>query len=100
MRKQIKILTLIAAVCMGTGFEASAMRACAPYDTIKKSLSGKYKETRKAYGLAGGKQLLEVFVSETGTWTVVVTNLQGMACVLAVGDSWEDMPKVASGAPA
>ena len=82
MRLKLTMFTLIAAAFLSSGFEASAMRACAPYDTIKKSLVGKYKESRKAYGLSGGKQLLEVFVSERGTWTVVVTNLQGLACVL------------------
>ncbi|MGI9482043.1 MAG: hypothetical protein ACR2OR_06770 [Hyphomicrobiales bacterium] len=94
---------MIAAACGALYFSAAvpamSMAACAPHGAVIKSLSGKYNETRKAYGLAGGKQMLEIFVSEKGTWTVVVTNLEGIACVIAVGDSWEDAPKVKTGSP-
>jgi hypothetical protein len=41
--------------------------------------------------------VLEVFVSDTGTWTVVVTDPKGVSCVLAAGQSWEEIP-VASNA--
>lgn len=94
---------VLTAACGALYFAGAApalpMAACAPHGAVIKSLSGKYNETRKAYGLAGGKQMLEIFVSEKGTWTVVVTNLEGIACVIAVGDSWEDAPKTPTGSP-
>ncbi len=42
--------------------------------------------------------MLEVFVSDSGTWTVVVTDPEGVSCVLAAGQSWEEIP-LASNAP-
>ena len=99
MLKKLSFISFLIVAFVAISVEANAMRACAPHDALKKSLSGKYKESRKAYGLAGGKRIMEIFVSEKGTWTVIVTNLQGLSCVLAVGDNWEDMPQVKTGAP-
>ena len=76
-----------------------AAPACGPHQKVTKALTGKFKESRKGWGLAGGKQLMEIFVSKKGTWTVVITNPAGLSCVVAVGDSWEEAPKVAEGSP-
>jgi hypothetical protein len=40
--------------------------------------------------------VLEIFVSDSGTWTVVVTDPKGVSCVLAAGQSWEEIPSPAT----
>ncbi len=78
---------------------AKAEMPCAPHDKIKAALEKKYKELRKGIGLVSNKNVAEVYVSESGSWTFIVTYLNGMSCVVATGHSWEDAPKIASVEP-
>ena len=83
----------------GTSLPASASPPCAPHKKIKSALEKKYKELRKGIGLVSNKNVAEVYVSDSGSWTFIVTYLNGMSCVIATGHSWEDAPKVASVEP-
>jgi hypothetical protein len=65
---------------------------CAQRTNIVDTLGSQYKESPRAIGLVSQDAVLEVFVSETGSWTVMVTNPQGVSCVLAAGQSWEEIP--------
>ena len=78
---------------------AGAAMPCAPHDKIKAALEKKYKELRKGIGLVSNQNVAEVYVSENGSWTFIVTYLNGMSCVVATGHSWEDAPKIASVEP-
>lgn len=71
---------------------------CAERTNVIDTLDSQYKESPRAIGLVSQEAVLEIFVSETGTWTVVVTDPAGLSCVLAAGQSWEEIP-VASNAP-
>ena len=71
---------------------------CAERTNVVDTLDSQYKESPRAIGLVSQKAVLELFVSDSGTWTVVVTDPQGVSCVLAAGQSWEEIP-VASNAP-
>lgn len=71
---------------------------CAERTNVVDTLDSQYKESPRAIGLVSKEAVLEVFVSESGTWTVVVTDPQGVSCVLAAGQSWEEIP-LASNAP-
>ena len=83
----------------GTSLPAQASPPCGPHAKIKAALEKKYKEARKGIGLVSNKNVAEVYVSESGSWTFIVTYLNGMSCVVATGHSWEDAPKVASVEP-
>jgi hypothetical protein len=71
---------------------------CAERSNVVSTLGFQYKESPRAIGLVSQEAVLELFVSETGSWTVVVTDPEGVSCVLAAGQSWEEIP-VASNAP-
>jgi hypothetical protein len=71
---------------------------CAERNNVVDTLGSQYKESPRAIGLVSKEAVLEIFVSDSGTWTVVVTDPQGVSCVLAAGQSWEEIP-VASNAP-
>ena len=71
---------------------------CAERTNVVNTLDSQYKESPRAIGLVSKEAVLEIFVSETGTWTVVVTDPAGVSCVLAAGQSWEEIP-LASNAP-
>ena len=98
----VPILAAAAAVAV-LGFQPMPLGAaqdtpCAERSNVIDTLGSQYKESPRAIGLVSMEAVLEIFVSETGTWTVVVTDPQGVSCVLAAGQSWEDIP-VASNAP-
>jgi hypothetical protein len=57
-----------------------------------KALTDKYQESGKALGIAGQVNLVEVFASKAGTWTILVTTPEGKSCIIAAGNSWEDLP--------
>lgn len=71
---------------------------CAERNNVVDTLDTQYKESPRAIGLVSQEAVLEIFVSDSGTWTVVVTDPKGVSCVLAAGQSWEEIP-VASNAP-
>ncbi len=92
---------VFAAVILVSGFapETNAAPPCGPHEKVTAALEKKYKELRKGIGLVSNKNVAEVFVSDTGSWTFIVTYVNGMSCIVATGHSWEDAPKVASVGP-
>ena len=60
-------------------------------------LASAYGETRQSIGLGENNQIVEVFASaETGTWTITVTNPNGLTCLVASGQAFEDVAKEAA----
>jgi hypothetical protein len=44
--------------------------------------------------------LLEVFASKDGeTWTIAVTIPKGLTCLLATGQEWQSLPRIAQVGP-
>ena len=91
------LATMVAAGALSFSYSlpAEARMACGPHKKLTKALTGKYKEARKGLGLVASRRVMEVFVSESGSWTLVMTDLNGVSCIIAAGHSWEDAPKVA-----
>ena len=71
---------------------AQAIGMCGKRVDFIKALNDKYQETGKALGIAGQVNLVEVFASKAGTWTILVTTPEGKSCIIAAGSSWEDLP--------
>lgn len=67
----------------------AAQRACHKYDRIAQHLEKKYSETPTSRGLQTNGNLLQVFASESGSWTIVTTSPSGIACILAAGKAWD-----------
>ena len=108
-RKEIKVmgilnklsLALIPAIAMSlwAGSSQAAQQNCAKRDDAIKTLSEKYNEKIVSRGLAkGGKSMVEVFASDSGSWTVIVTNTEGLSCIVASGESWHDVPSASAAA--
>ncbi len=75
--------------------EAEASRVkCGDRQKIIKVLKDDYKEVPTAIGLSQkSTEAFEIFTSEEGTWTVMMTMASGQTCIMATGHSWEDLPK-------
>ena len=78
---------------------AEAARLCGERDEILKRLEQRHDETPQALGLSSDGGVLEVLVSPSGGWTILVTYPKRPTCVVAVGDAWQAL-ELTSGEPA
>jgi len=68
------------------GQHAQAQTAnCAPHDIITERLITRYGERRQAMGLGGGNTVLELYASDAGTWSILITSPDGISCLVAAG---------------
>lgn len=74
------------------GSMAFAAPPCGPRALVVGQLADQYGESRRGLGLAGNAAVVELYVSETATWTVTVTMPDGRTCLLASGEGWENIP--------
>ena len=76
---------------------ASAQGICGVRGDFVDHLAQRHREAPAAMGLASNGKMVEVLTNtETGTWTIIVTNADGSACVIAAGEAWQQMlPQVA-----
>ena len=63
---------------------------CGPRADVVAQLGGQFAESQKAIGLLGEEAVMEVFVSEHGSWTILTTDVQGVSCLVAAGEGWDD----------
>ena len=70
---------------------AQEQSACVKRSDFLKHLSANYDEAPIAMGLTSTGRVLEVVVSETGSWTIIVTLPSGISCGVASGVSWESL---------
>ena len=75
----------------------SAQMVCGKRDTVLSSLANEYKEHPVSMGLANNGSVLEVLASTAGSWTVVLTRPDGMSCMLATGEGFENVSKLVKG---
>lgn len=85
------VLTLLLAL------PASAQQACLALPQFLDGLEAKYAETPRMSGLAG-TQLLVITASEAGTWTALLVNPDGSACMVSAGEAFVLAPPVTPGA--
>ncbi|MBA1144490.1 hypothetical protein [Mesorhizobium neociceri] len=76
--------------------QAEAASQCAARTDIIKALGEKFRESETARGLVNPSVILEVFVSEQGTWTILATDTQGQSCVIMAGEGWDGATMVAA----
>ena len=74
---------------------ATAAVPCAERGEIVKKLSDEYKEKAQAVGVINPDAVVEIFVSENGTWTILATGTDGKSCVLSAGEGWDSKTLIA-----
>ena len=85
----VLVSAFLTSMLMVTATPAPAMEFCADRAAMVKSLSDQYREAPAAVGQVSGKAVIEVFVSQQGTWTILATGTDGQSCVLSAGENWE-----------
>lgn len=83
---------------LGIASEAPAQTVCLPHTEVVKQLAGRHSEAPVAMGLANNGNVVEVFSAGDGsTWTIVMTMPSGKACLVAAGEGWDTLRKIALG---
>ena len=72
---------------------ALAQPVCGSHQSISENLKKSYTEAPISMGITSGGGIIEVFSSPKGTWTLVITQPNGMSCLIAAGQDWEELPK-------
>lgn len=61
---------------------------CEPTGRMHEKLTHQFGSHRAATGIRGPEQIMEVWTSKSGAWTMVVTYATGTSCIVAMGDNW------------
>lgn len=93
----MSITRLIARLAVLTTFtafapfaQAQSRTACAERSQVIARLAEKYGETLQSLGLHNNNAVVEVYASDsTGSWTILMTKPDGVACLVASGEMWE-----------
>ena len=86
----VRIATALALLAATPAANAEETRACAERSSVVRKLEERFGETLRSLGLHRDDGLVEIYSSEaTGTWTILLTHPDGMACLLAAGQLWE-----------
>jgi hypothetical protein len=75
----------------------SQISSCGPRADVVDWLTQNYDERPVAFGLIDNSQLLEIHVSETGSWTAIISDVNGRSCVVSAGQSWTPIDRLDDG---
>jgi hypothetical protein len=67
---------------------AQSRTICGVHDDLVKCLGKTHGERRNAIGLDSAGNMIEMFVSGGGSWTMVLTKPGGPTCVMSAGENW------------
>lgn len=93
---RLMVSMLGAAVAALSAAPATAAEQCAPRADMIKALGEKFRENPTALGVVNPNVIVEVFVSDQGTWTILASDTGGQSCVVSVGEGWESAVKTAA----
>lgn len=65
---------------------------CQPTATLHDRLARQYGAQQSGGGLRSPEEMLEIWITPRGDWTVVMTYAQGLSCIVAMGQDWTQLP--------
>ena len=89
LRRTVGALALTSCILSAPAPAQAAV--CMEHKILVSYLTQEYSEAPRALGLVTDSNVMEVYVSKKGTWTIVLTTAQGVACIVAAGDTWEEV---------
>ncbi|TPM90978.1 hypothetical protein FJ977_32920 [Mesorhizobium sp. B2-1-3A] len=78
-----------AALALST-LSAQAQFICGGRSDIVAGLERAFQQKQIGYGVVGQAAIVEIYVSASGTWSMLVTDVKGRSCIFATGDGWEN----------
>lgn len=65
------------------------MAMCGDRGQMVADLEQQFSEQPMAVGQVDSNAVVEIFVSETGSWTIIATGTDGVSCVVSAGEGFE-----------
>ena len=62
---------------------------CGSRDVMVEKLAEEFKENPMALGMVDQNAVLEIFVSQQGSWTIIATDPNKTSCVISAGEGWQ-----------
>ena len=75
---------------------AYAESACGDRSIMLEDRAKLYSERLRAVALSADGKVIEVLVSPSGSWSILVNYPTRQTCVVAMGESWLSLPDVAT----
>ncbi len=97
MREYVVFFTALMAVFLCV--QPASAAVCSQRDKFKAFLETKYGEKAHAFGKISGTAVMELYVSKSGTWTVLMTRANGVSCLIAAGNNFEQLKPPLPGSP-
>jgi len=97
IKKIVFALGLIYLGLNSTPASAQAVLACGERADVIQELTSQFSEKPVSMGLTNEGSILEMFVSQDRTFSVVVTQPSGVSCLVASGSSWENLKYALAG---
>ncbi|MGH6934438.1 MAG: hypothetical protein ACREEE_18635 [Dongiaceae bacterium] len=73
---------------------------CGPRADLVARLGDKYQEAPIAIGLGADGNLVEILTAADGaTWSILITAPEGRSCLVAAGEAWQQIERVALEGP-
>ena len=72
---------------------AHAQERCRERSNIVELLETRYGEKHRAFGTTPEGTLIELFVSPSGTWTLLLSFPNGSSCLIEAGTDWTETPE-------
>ena len=69
--------------------QSESISNCGPRDEIVAQLGSVFQEAPNGMGMIDPSAIVEVFVSEAGTFTILASGTDGTSCILASGEGWD-----------
>ncbi len=62
---------------------------CAERSQVIEFLARQYAEKQAAVGLINQQAVMELYAADSGSWTLIITDVSGRSCVILAGKNWE-----------
>ncbi|MDH5410826.1 MAG: hypothetical protein OEY16_05510 [Alphaproteobacteria bacterium] len=89
MKRFILALIGISSIALMASPASSEENVCGKRNDIISRLENGYQEFNSAMGVSTNGSLVELYTSENGTWTLMLTRPDGVSCLIAAGQNWE-----------
>jgi hypothetical protein len=96
-RIRIPIVALLVLSPLSKSDAALAQMLCGSRAEVLAQFARVFGEVPSAFGLTDQRSLLDVLVSPTGSWTMILTAPGGPTCVISTGQGWQTRPVAAEG---
>jgi hypothetical protein len=96
IRELVRALLAWAVTLIALLFATNARAAeCFPIADLFGALAVQYGEAPQDQGLASDGNLMQLWASKAGTWTLVIVTPQGKACMIGSGGDFADAREAA-----